>query len=298
MQKLLFIYNPHAGKGRVRGKLGGILNAFAKADCLTTVWPTRGRGDATVGARTAAGYDRVVCSGGDGTLHEVIVGLLDLPEENRPVLGYIPAGTTNDFARNLFLPKTMEEQATLAATGPGLGVDIGLLNELPFVYVAAFGLFADTSYSTPQELKNALGHLAYVLKGITELSNLKTWHLKVEHDDGILEGEYIYGMISNTISVGGLIGLPADEVSLQDGLLEGILVKAPNSIAQLNAAVVALARQEYTEESGVIGLHSSRFRVTGSEPMSITLDGEFGGSHTEMNFSAIHTPVEIVSGKK
>lgn len=296
MKKLLFIYNPHAGKGQVRGKLGGILNAFARAGCLTTVWPTQGRGDATVGARTAAGYDRVVCSGGDGTLHEVILGLLDLPRESRPPLGYIPAGTTNDFARNLSLPKSMEEQAAVAVKGTTRGVDLGKVNGRYFVYVAAFGAFSDTAYSTPQELKNIFGHLAYVMKGISELSNLKSWHLKVEHDGGVEEGDYIYGMISNTVSVGGLIGLPADEVSLSDGLLECILVKAPQSIAQLNTAVRALARQEYGEESGVIGLHSSRFRFTGEEPLTITLDGEFGGEHTEMEFTAVSTPVDIVYG--
>ncbi len=298
MEKLLFIYNPHAGKGRVRGKLGGILNAFAKAGCLTTVWPTRGRSDATTAARTAAAYDRVACCGGDGTLHEVITGLLDLPKSARPPLGYIPAGTTNDFARNLSLPRSMEEMAHTAVTGIPRPVDIGRLDEDQyFAYVAAFGAFSDTAWSTPQELKNVFGHLAYVMKGVSELSNLKRWRLAVDHDGGSFEGDFLYGMVSNTISVGGLIGLPQDEVSLSDGLLEGIFVKAPDNTQQLNAAIRALARQEYTPESGVVGLHSSRFRITVDAPMSITLDGEFGGEHTDMDFAVVHTPVTIVYGK-
>lgn len=298
MQRILFIYNPHAGKGQVRGKLGGILNAFAKAGCLTTVWPTRGRGDATVGARTAADYDRVVCCGGDGTLHEVVVGLLDLPKESRPPLGYIPSGTTNDFARNLSLPRTMEARAGVAVTGQARPVDIGRLGDQYFIYVAAFGAFSETAYSTPQEMKNALGHLAYVLKGIEELGNLKSWHLTVEHDGGVLEGDFLYGMVSNTVSVGGLIGLPAEEVSLEDGLLEGIFVRTPTSAQELNAVIRGLARQEYSEETGVIGFHSSRFRITSAEPMTITLDGEFGGEHTEMDISAVNTPISVVYGQE
>ncbi len=298
MEKLLFIYNPHAGKGRVRGKLGGILNAFAKAGCLTTVWPTQGRGDASDAARTAAENDRVACCGGDGTLHEVITGLLDLPKSARPPLGYIPAGTTNDFARNLSLPKTMEEMAHTAVTGTPRPVDLGRLgDDQYFVYVAAFGAFSDTAWSTPQEWKNIFGHLAYVMKGIGELSNLKRWNLTVEHDGGTLEGDFLYGMVSNTISVGGLIGLPQDQVSLSDGLLEGIFVRTPDNSQQFQMAIRALARQEYTPESGVIGLHSSRFRITVDAPVSITLDGEFGGEHTAMDFAAVNTPVTIVYGK-
>ncbi len=299
MKKLLFIYNPHAGKGRVRSKLGGIHNAMAREGCLTTVWPTQGRGDATAAARTAGEYDRVACCGGDGTLHEVITGLLEVPRDRRPPLGYIPAGTTNDFARNLDLPGSMEEMAHTAVNGVPRPVDIGRLGDQYYVYVAAFGAFSDTAYSTSQELKNVFGHMAYVMKGIGELSNLRSWHLTVAHDGGELEGDFLYGMISNTISVGGLIGLPQEEVSLQDGLLEGIFVRTPGSGQEFQNAIRALARQEYTPDSGVVGLHSSRFRVTvqGEKPMPITLDGEFGGEHSQMEFVAVNTPVRVVYGK-
>jgi len=297
MQKLLFIYNPHAGTGRVKGKLSDILDAFAKAGWLITVRPTQGPGDATAAARTAPEYDRVVCCGGDGTLHEVITGLLSLPRASRPPLGYIPAGTTNDFARNLDLPKTMEKMAAVAAAGFPRPVDIGRLGDQYFVYVAAFGAFTSVAYDTPQEIKNIFGHLAYVLRGVSELANLKSYHLKVEHDAGCLEGDFLYGMISNTISVGGVIGLPADEVALNDGILEAVLVKMPENIAQFQAAIHALATQSYTEDSGVVGLHSSRFRLTVTEPMPITLDGEYGGEHTEAEIVAVNAPVQIIYGK-
>lgn len=297
MENLLFIYNPRAGKGRARWMLSGVINAFTKAGRLVTAYPTQRTGDARrITRKLAPKFDRVACCGGDGTLHEVMAGLMDLPESARPPVGYLPAGTTNDYARNLALPRGMEEMAALAAGGEPRGVDLGKLGEEYFIYVAAFGLFADTSYSTPQELKNLLGHLAYVLKGASELASHKRYRLKVDYDGGQLEGEYLYGMVSNTISVGGVIGLPAGEVQLDDGRLEALLVEAPKNIAQLNAVVRALARQEYTEESGVKVLHSTRFKFTGEEKVSFTVDGEYGGEYKQVEITAVHTPVKIVYG--
>ena len=298
MQKLLFIYNPHAGKGRVRSKLAGILNAFTRAGCLVTVYPTQGPGDAVRAAKElSTGYDRIAVCGGDGTLHEVITGLMELPQSARPPIGYIPAGTTNDFARNLGLPRGMEETAALAAAGEPRSVDIGRLGERYFTYVAALGAFTDVSYNTPQQFKNALGHLAYVLKGAAELANLQSYALRVEHDGGVLEGDFLYVMVSNTVSVGGLIGLPAEEVSLNDGLLEAVLVRMPQTLAQMNAAIYALARQEYSEDSGVVGLHSSKFRILCGQAVPYTLDGEFGGEYTQADITAVNEPIQIVFGQ-
>lgn len=298
MKKLLFIYNPHAGRGRVRGKLAEVLNAFTRAGCLCTAYPTQKPGDAARAARElAADYDRVAVCGGDGTLHEVVSGLMDLPESARPPIGYLPAGTTNDYARNLKLPRGMEEMAALAASGEPRPVDIGRLGEQYFIYVAAFGAFTNVAYSTPQHAKNALGHLAYVLKGASELGSLKGYELRVEHDGGALEGEYLYGMVSNTVSVGGVLGLPEDEVVLDDGILEMILVEKPRTVAQLNAVIRALARQEYDKESGVVGLHSSRYHITCQEPVPFTLDGEFGGEPEQVEIAAVNTPVRIVCGQ-
>lgn len=297
MEKLLFIYNPHAGRGRARGKLAGMLNAFTRAGCLTTAYPTQGPGDAARAARDlAAQYDRLAVCGGDGTLHEVVTGLMDLPEKARPPIGYIPAGTTNDYARNLNLPREMEAMAALAASGEPRPVDLGRLGDRHFIYVAAFGAFTDVAYNTPQEFKNMFGHLAYVLKGVAELSGLKGYGLRLEHDGGVMEGEFLYGMVSNTISVGGIIGLPREEVALDDGLLEAVLVKMPRSVPQMNAAIRALARQEYSEEAGVIGLHSSRLCITSGEPLPFTLDGEFGGEPTQAEITAVEKPIRIVCG--
>ena len=297
MNKLLLIYNPHAGKNQARSKLSAIIDTFTQAGALVTAYPTQGPGDAIRVARELApGFDRVVACGGDGTLHEVITGFMDLPRDSRPPIGYIPAGTTNDFARNLSLPRGMEKMATLAAAGEPRAVDVGRLGERYFIYVAAFGAFTDVAYKTPQQSKNALGHLAYVLQGASELANVKSYHLTIDHDGGTLEGDYLYGMVCNTVSVGGLIGLPPDQVALDDGLLEAVLVKMPLSVPDFNAALRALATQEYSSESGVTVLHSSHFHITCEEAVPFTLDGEFGGTHTRAEMEAVPTPISIVYG--
>lgn len=297
MKKLLFIYNPHAGKGQVRNKAGDIINAFTRSGCLCTAYPTQAPGDAAKAAKELApGYDRLAVCGGDGTLHEVISGLMELPESARPPIGYLPAGTTNDYARNLYLPRGFEDMAALAATGEPRAVDIGRLGSHYFIYVAAFGAFTDVAYNTPQQFKNALGHLAYVLKGATELASLKSYHLRLEYDAGAVEGDYLYGMVSNTVSVGGVLGLPKEEVALDDGLLEAVLIEKPKTMAQLNAMILALAKQEFSTENGVVGLHSSRFHVACQESVPLTLDGEYGGSYQAGEILAVPGPVRLVFG--
>lgn len=299
MKKLLFIYNSHAGRGQAWDKLAGLLNSFTRAGWLTTAYPTQGAGDARrITTELAAGFERIVCCGGDGTLHEVVNGLMALPESARPPLGYIPTGTTNDYARNLALPPEMEDMATLAAAGTPRAVDIGRMGAEHFIYVAAFGAFANVAYDTPQQFKNIFGHLAYVLKGVAELAGLKSYHLRLEYDGGTREGDYLFGMISNTVSVGGILGLPAEEVVLDDGLLEAVLVAMPKTMIDLNNAILALARHEYSEDSGVIGIHSAHFRITCEEAAPFTLDGEFGGDHQEVTIDAVHTPVRIVFGEE
>ena len=298
MKKLLFLYNLHAGKGQARMKLPGILDALTQAGYLVTAYPTQGPGDAVqMAQRYGARYDRLVCCGGDGTLHEVVNGLMALPPEKRPVVGYLPAGTTNDFARNLDLPRGLENMARVAAAGCPRPCDVGRFQKDYFIYVAAFGLFSDVAYSTPQQSKNVLGHLAYVLKGVTELSSLKGYHLRVEHDKGVLEDDFVYGMFSNTVSVGGVIGLPKSEVALDDGLLEAVLVRMPKNPIEFQAAVRALVQQEYNESGGVMGLHSSKFTVTCEEPVPFTLDGEFGGEHTGVMIDDSPRAFTIVYGK-
>lgn len=297
MDKLLFIFNPHAGKGRVHLHLAELINTFTRVGQVVTAYPTQGPGDAVQAARRLAPhYDRLVVWGGDGTLHEVINGLMSLPAEHRPPLGYIPAGTTNDFAQNLALPRRLDAKAALAATGAARWIDVGRLEEDYFVYVAAFGAFTNVAYDTPQQFKNVLGRLAYVLRGVTELGNVKGYHLKLTHDGGELEGEFLYGMVSNTVSVGGFIGLPAQEVALDDGQLEVLLIPMPKTMAELNAMILGLATQTYSEETGIIGFHTGQLVMACDEPVPFTLDGENGGEHALSRIAAIQQAVPVVFG--
>ena len=233
MKTLLLIYNPHAGKQRITAKLHDVVYHFTTAGYLVTARPTLYRGNATqIAAEEGAKYDHVVCCGGDGTLNEVITGLLTHPEK-MPVLGYLPAGTTNDFAKTLKIPATLDKSTPIAVEGVPSLCDVGEFNGRTFIYVAAFGLFTEVSYATPQNFKNLLGRLAYLLEGIKSLSQLKTYRMKVTHDGETIEDEFIYGMVSDSVSVGGFRGVKEDVVKLDDGLFEVMLIKKPNSLEAL-----------------------------------------------------------------
>ncbi len=295
MEKLLFIYNPQAGKGEVQSKLSAILDVFTKKGWLTTVYPTQSKGDASAIAKELGSeFSRVVCCGGDGTLHETVAGLMTLSK--RPELGYIPAGTTNDYSRNLALPKGLENLAGAAAGGCPRAVDVGSFNGRHFVYVAAFGAFTDVAYDTPQTFKNLFGHGAYVLQALSKLGNLKSYRLRVEHDGGSLEEDFLFGMVSNTVSVGGVLGLPAETVALDDGLLEAVLVRTPKNGGELNAALGALMRQTADEKAGVYGLHSAKITLMGEKSIPWTLDGEYGGEAERAEILVCPKAVTIVYG--
>lgn len=297
MKRLLFIYNPQAGKGLIKPHLANVVDTFTKAGYLVTVWPTQGKADAAhVAARQGWWYDRVVCCGGDGTLSETVSGLLTL--DTPPVLGYIPAGTTNDFAKNLGLPRGVEKAAAVAAEGTPRPCDMGRFNDRTFVYVAAFGVFTDVSYDTPQQFKSAFGHLAYVLEGATKLGDLgRGYHLTVEHDGGTLEGDFIYGMVTNTNSVGGFKVFPSDQVSLDDGVFEVVLVRQPKNVADLQDALVSLVRQSHEESRQVEAFHTSRLKVAAAEPLPWTLDGEYGGDPEVARIENLHKAITLVWGK-
>lgn len=281
MKTLLFIYNKTSGKGKLSGELSAVVDAFTKAGYLVTSYPTQQKGDAARIARElGAGFDRVVCSGGDGTLSETVSGLLEL--EHPPVLGYVPAGSTNDCAKTLHLPKDLGKAAVVAAqSGQPRPLDIGKLNGHPFVYIAAFGAFTEVAYDTPQDLKNTFGHLAYVMAGIASIPSITPYHIKVTYDGKELEDDFYYGMVCNTVSVGGVKTLSPDSVVLDDGLFEVLLVKRPLSIHELGAGLQTLLLQKNAEEgSALLSFQASSLTFTCDKPIPWTLDGEFGGSHT------------------
>lgn len=279
MKRLLYIYNPAAGRKTAKISLSDTLEVFARQGYEITVHPTQERGDATAAViQQGVQYDRIVCSGGDGTLNETVQGLLALPVGQRPVLGYIPAGTTNDFSRTLELPKTVAELAEVAGEGSPCPIDVGDAQGHPFTYVAAFGLFTDVSYSTPQASKNLLGHFAYVLEGMGKLANIPSYHMKVTTPEGHeAEGDFIYGMVGNTVSVGGLVNLPRDKVRLDDGLFEVLLLRQPKTPKDWQSILTALTTLELDEDGAVVGFPASEVTFTCDQSVAWTVDGEFGG---------------------
>ena len=296
MQRVLFIYNRHAGKNKTWASLSDIINAMTEQDCLVTTYPTQYRGDAGEAiVRWSGDFDRVVVAGGDGTLSEAVAGAARLPQP--PLLGYIPVGTTNDFAKNLSLPRGMEAMARVAAAGVPRPVDIGSFNDRYFIYVAAFGAFTDVAYSTPQPVKNIFGHLAYVLEGATRLGSIQAYPLTVEHDGGVEEGGFCYGMVSNTVSVGGFKGMPAEPVRLDDGLFEVVLVRQPQNPLQLQAVIKALLTMSPDEGGLVTSFRTSRLRVACGQELPWTLDGEFGGAPAVAEIVNRQKAVTIVYGK-
>lgn len=292
MKRMLFIYNPQAGQGKMRKRLSDIIDTFVGKGYLPAVYPTQAPGDATKLVRgIGRHYRRVVCCGGDGTLHEVVTALMEM--DRPPVLGYIPAGSTNDVSRNLGLPKNMRKAAEVAAGWESMRCDMGRFNATPFVYIAAFGLFTDVSYATPQKFKNMLGHTAYVLEGVGRLASIQSWHMKVEHDEGELEGDFIFGMVSNTRSVGGFQGLPVANVELDDGKFEVILVRKPQNPAQLQSILHSMITQSPKEGGPLIGLRTSRIKFTCDNEVDWTLDGEFGGTHRKAEVENVHKALEL-----
>ena len=299
MQRVLFIYNRHAGKNKNWAELPDMINAMTEQSCLVTAYPTQYRGDAGDAVERWSGdFDRVVVAGGDGTLSEAISGAVRLPEP--PVIGYIPIGTTNDFSKNLDLPSDrLDELAATAVTGDVQIHDLGRFNDRNFLYVAAFGAFTDVSYSTPQRFKNLMGYNAYMLGAMKSLplAMWKTHHVKVEYEDKVIEGDYLYGMVSNTTSVGRFKNFPPGHPDLSDGLLEVTLISPMKHMEDVAEAVPALLTLDPTNLDSMLTTFSTpKVKITSEKGLSWTLDGEDGGTHQVAEIEAIHNAYRIVHG--
>ena len=293
MQKLLLIYNPHAGRQKIVHQLHEIVYLFTTAGYQVTVHPTLFHGDAVkVACEQGQDFDLIVCCGGDGTLNEVVTGLRMLPKIF--TLGYLPAGTTNDFSKTLKLPVDLMEAAQIAVSGRPAPCDVGDFNGKPFIYVAAFGVFSELSYATPQNAKNALGHLAYVLGGIKSISQLKPVHMRVTHDGEAIEGDFIYGMVADSVSVGGFRGIAESAVVLDDGLFEVMLVRNPQSAEEFASIINALHSQ--MPDGNVIGFQSGDITFECDDSVAWTLDGEFGGDTACAHVTNISRAVNIMRG--
>ena len=282
MKKLLLIINPVAGRNQAQADLFKMVRVFAEHDCEVTVYPTRGPQDCTRKVLADAGrFDLVVCCGGDGTLNEMVSGMMQ--REDHVPMGYIPLGSTNDFAASLHLPSHVEEAALRCVEGTAFHMDVGSLNDRYFNYIAAFGAFTEASYATPQQIKNALGHLAYILEGVKSLGRLQPIHVRITADGESFEEDYLFGAVTNTVSLGGVLRLDPSRVLLDDGMYELLLlVKNPQNPTEAQAMLSALMLQNY-DGPLVRMLRASDILFESNHEISWTIDGEFGGS-----FSTTH----------
>lgn len=291
-KKLLFVYNPHAGKAQIRSNLLDIIDIFTKAGYTVTARPTQKPGDGKEAVMEQSGdYDLVVCSGGDGTLDEVVTGMM--MRKDRLPIGYVPAGTTNDFARSLKISGNMITAATDIVNGRDYACDVGIFNDDIFVYIAAFGLFTDVSYETNQQIKNVLGHLAYLLEGVKRISSVPCYHMKITCNEKTLEGDYMFGMITNSRSVGGFSKITGKDVDLNDGLFEVMLIKMPYNMIELNLILTSiLGRKIHSDYMQCF--KTDHIRVEASEEVAWTLDGEFGGKHKAVTIRNEHQGLHLI----
>ena len=292
MKNMLLVVNPYSGQKKAAKLLPEIIAMFNRADYAVQVYITAGPGDATGEvARVCGDVDLVVCCGGDGTFNETIAGLLQV-NSNTPV-GYIPAGSTNDFAASLHLSVDILEAAQDIILGHPVAYDAGLFGTRVFSYVASFGAFTRTSYTTPQNVKNALGHTAYVLEGIQELSQIRKEHIKMVIDGEEVEDDFLFGAICNSTSVGGILTLDPEVVDLRDNKLEILLVRAPRNLAEIHECILALNSQKY--DCAMLTFRSAtHIRIFADPEMPWTLDGEREEGHSEVVVTPKHLAYQLV----
>ncbi len=290
--KLLIIVNPTAGQKRIVKKLADVLQVFCTSGYLPTVMTTLSQGHARELARDyAKDYDLVVCAGGDGTLSETIAGLMDAKVDIP--LGYIPCGTTNDLASTLGLSSDIDQAALDILAGTPISLDIGLFNGKTFSYTASFGAFTRASYATPQTLKNTLGHLAYLLEGLKDLTNIRPIQAHIKADDTEFDGTYVFGSISNSTSLGGVLTLDKNLVMLDDGKFELVLMESPQNAYELSQLLLNLTQRKF--EPPILLINASRTEITTAQPLDWTLDGEYVKGETSFNIQNLHGAVKIIT---
>ncbi|MGI6211643.1 MAG: diacylglycerol/lipid kinase family protein [Anaerovoracaceae bacterium] len=297
MKKVLIIMNPCSGTMRANKSLTEILQEFCRGGYETVIAMTQKRGDGTVIARErAADADLLVAIGGDGTFNEVAAGLLE--SGTKKPLGYIPAGSTNDFASGLGLSKGLVKAARDIVNGTPRPLDMGSFNGRTFSYVASFGAFTNTSYSVSQSMKNMLGHMAYILSGIKDVFSLGSYAYAIdmvnESDGTKFSGKYIFGAVCNSTSMGGVLTLSKDQVDYNDGLFEVLMIEYPTNLIKLNQIVTALTTQKYEECDAISFFRSSCLRINASEDMDWTLDGEYQKGNGEIVIRNERSALDLV----
>lgn len=297
MKKLLFVYNPRAGKEMLKPRLSDVLDIFVKAGYEVTVHPTQAYRDAyyQIKEYEVGKYDLIACSGGDGTIDEVATGMMKRREMGKDVVpvGYIPAGTTNDFAKSLHIPRKPLAAADNAVKGVPFPCDIGKFNDSVFVYIAAFGIFTDVSYETDQAVKNVLGHMAYILEGAKRIFNIPSYKIKVEHEGEVIEDEFIFGMVTNSRSVGGFSNMVGKNIVFDDGLFEVTLIKTPKNPIALQEIIAALLIEQ-VDTKHMYTFKTKKITFDSVEEIPWTLDGEFGGEQDYVEIENVQKAMEIM----
>jgi len=291
-KQILFIYNPSAGKNGANEILSQAIGQLTSDNCRVTVYPVmKGYGAEKILKEEKGKFDRVLCCGGDGTLNHTINGLLETGVD-KPLLGYIPTGSTNDFAASMGI-KNLTETCRTVAYGQPFFYDIGKFNDSYFNYIAAFGAFTDVSYVTPQNLKNQLGHAAYIIEGIRHLPLGKYYTLTAKSDESIYSGDYIYGSVSNSTSIGGMSIPVRNDIKMNDGLFEVILIKAPKTVMETQNLLTALITQNF-DSPFIEYFKTDKIEFSFDKETPWTLDGEFGGNVTDVNINVINKAIGLL----
>lgn len=297
VKKLLFVINPFAGMRKATKVLPEILSVFNRADYDVRVYVTAESGDGVQAMRKLAeGMDLVVCCGGDGTFNETVTGMME--SGLQIPIGYIPAGSTNDFAASLQLSSDPVEAAKQIVEGAPYSYDAGRFGGRYFSYVASFGAFTKVSYSTPQTVKNMLGHVAYLLEGMQELSQIRKLHVKLTLDGSeVLEDDYLFGAVCNSTSMGGVVTLDPKQVDLTDGKFEVLLVRAPKTLQEISECLLAVQKQQYNSAMMTFRTASS-ITVEADPQMPWTLDGEKEEGHDLVQIWNLHKAIQIIQKKE
>lgn len=292
-KRVLLIVNPCSGRAKMQTELLSVVQIFSSADNTVTVYPTKFSGDGTeyVKKLPENAYDLIVVCGGDGTLNEVISGIME-SGKNFP-LGYIPSGTLNEWSSGLNISRNIQDAAKDIINSETVTLDIGKFGDKYFSYTASFGAFTSASYSAPQDIKNVLGQAAYFFEGIKSLANIKPIHLKFTYEDGEVEGDFLFGAVSNSLSVGGIVKYDKIPVALNDGWFEVMLIKKPDNILKLQPLIDGIIKHEFDRE-GMVFFRTKNLTVTSNEKVDWTLDGEHAIGGTETKISNIHNAITLL----
>ncbi len=291
MKKLLLIANTNSGKGIIAEQLAAVIEHYNLAKYEVTVYISQYKGHIKeIVQKRGQNFDAIVCCGGDGTLNETVNGIMQLKE--KPVLGYIPCGSTNDFATSMGIPLNIEDSYKRAVSGELFKLDIGKINNNYFTYVAGFGLFTNVSYETPQDMKNILGYQAYLLEGIRQLTNIKSYELEIKHDGGTIKDNIMIGLVSNSNSIAGMKTIFKNYADLNDGLFEVLLVKTPKNVNVLRSIIASIVEKDFDKEL-FYSFKTSQLSVRCSEEISWTMDGEYCGTYNTADICVMNKAVRI-----